>query len=382
MWHFYKSSVTGDTQIGPLDAKALVVEIKAGNIKNNTNVNHPKYTSGNWVPASSVPAINKVKEKIAKAKLEEKAADKQAKLESKAQAKELTAQPELIPARELSQAADPFASSLALPHQNPPPPPIQVNTQVNVDPGGSNSLGIASIILGLLSWPLFFVPFIGLGFATLGCGLAVIGGIMSIKRKGRGIGYVIAGGAIGFLGLIAGGLVTLAVFSAVALSAERVERQAAQIAMDETAVWNPIGTEQVVSELGVTITKVEKGPVEVGSGGSIYKFDKAKKSHLTVWMTVKNHSATKRITFYGWSNDLFGDERQLRDEFDNAYSIEDLDPVGSNTYEEMNPGTTVEHALVFDSPVDASKTLKLKLQDVGDSDEYYHFQFPAQEPSQ
>ena len=91
--------------------------------------------------------------------------------------------------------------------------------------------------------------------------------------------------------------------------------------------WQSI--EELFKELGVTITKVEKELVEVGSGGSIYKFDKARNSHLTVWMTVKNHSATKRITFYGWSNDLFGDERQLRDEFDNAYSIEDLSSVAT-----------------------------------------------------
>ena len=81
------------------------------------------------------------------------------------------------------------------------PSAVQVNVQ---NSNVSNSLGIASLILGILSFFICWMPFIGFALSGLGLVLGVWAFVMSIARKGTGIGYAIAGIAVSGIGVLMG----------------------------------------------------------------------------------------------------------------------------------------------------------------------------------
>jgi len=78
--------------------------------------------------------------------------------------------------------------------------------QINVTGSASNSLGITSLVLGILSLFTCFIPIIGMliGSVSLALGIAAI--VVAMKRNGSGVGYGIGGvtlGGIILLGSIA-----------------------------------------------------------------------------------------------------------------------------------------------------------------------------------
>jgi hypothetical protein len=100
-------------------------------------------------------------------------------------------------------------------------PTLNVHVKSN-----SNSLGIASIVLGILAFLICWIPFIGtIGFllGCLGGALAIIGLILSIKRAGAGIGYPIAGLALNGLSVGIAILVTGALVNAIDEVSSQVE---------------------------------------------------------------------------------------------------------------------------------------------------------------
>ncbi len=83
-----------------------------------------------------------------------------------------------------------------------PPVALQVNVSQSNNSGTSNSLGIASLVVGVLSLLTFCVPFVGLIIALLGLGLGIGGLTLAIIRRGRGIGFSIAGIVLSGIGLL------------------------------------------------------------------------------------------------------------------------------------------------------------------------------------
>jgi hypothetical protein len=66
----------------------------------------------------------------------------------------------------------------------------------------SHSLGIAALVLGIVSLVISFIPcvgVIGIPLSVLGLLMSAIGSVIAITRKGSGIGFPIAGGAINLL---------------------------------------------------------------------------------------------------------------------------------------------------------------------------------------
>jgi len=77
----------------------------------------------------------------------------------------------------------------------------QVRTQhttvhVNVPRQHSNSLGTASVILGIVSLFVCWLPWFGLPLSLLGTLLGIFGLLVAMMRKGAGLGMPIAGTAI------------------------------------------------------------------------------------------------------------------------------------------------------------------------------------------
>lgn len=97
------------------------------------------------------------------------------------------------PVRVVEQPRDVVEYAPAPPVQ--PPVAVQLNvSQSNTAPSNaSSSLGIASLVIGVLSLFTFCIPLVGLLVSLLGLGLGAAGLTMAILRKGRGIGFSIAG---------------------------------------------------------------------------------------------------------------------------------------------------------------------------------------------
>lgn len=68
--------------------------------------------------------------------------------------------------------------------------------------GAAHSLGIASLVIGVLSFCLCWIPFLGLLISGLGLLLGLGGFILALQRGGSGIGFSIGGGALSALSLV------------------------------------------------------------------------------------------------------------------------------------------------------------------------------------
>ncbi len=91
--------------------------------------------------------------------------------------------------------------------------------QVNAPTPHGNSLGIASMVLGILAFVICWIPVINLlslPLSGLGVVLGIIGIVIAATRRGSGIGFPIAGTAISGLALIVVIWMYLAIASAMA----------------------------------------------------------------------------------------------------------------------------------------------------------------------
>jgi DNA-directed RNA polymerase subunit RPC12/RpoP len=107
-----------------------------------------------------------------------------------------------------------FAAIVEMPW---PPPPVRapglaapagvtvlVNNAPDAGAGASGlptSLGVGSVVLGVLSLFFFVAPPVGVVFAAVGLGLALAGVAASAGRQWNGIGIIIAGGVISLVSL-------------------------------------------------------------------------------------------------------------------------------------------------------------------------------------
>jgi len=114
---------------------------------------------------------------------------------------------------------EPFAIS---PHRVSAP---HTTVHVNVPKQNHNSLGTASVILGVVSLFFCWMPIFGLPLAALGTLLGMIGVLVSVFRGGAGLGMPIAGTAISGLVLVIAGYFWGAVVLGIAKVAEDMDKQ-------------------------------------------------------------------------------------------------------------------------------------------------------------
>ncbi len=301
--------------------------------------------------------------------------------------------PEIVRSQEVPSH---YQNPQPVPYQQPPQiasPNVSVNIQQ--ESRAANSMGIASVILGVLAFLLCWIPFVNILAFILGsisALLAVIGLFLGISRKGSGIGYSIAGGALSAIALFFSVGFFLALFgSAAAVSQavdaanqERIKRQAMGNAPAVVAEGNEpkqaapaimnqenkpadkwVGTGLVatagdvtVEIMGTDINTVQfldfRGEVEGTS----------KEEFLLVKLKITNNSDVKKHGYTPWESGRFGKEPILVDEYGNDYTARSpsLQRIaGQVRFEDIYPGKSVEDLYVFDRPVDKASKFKMNL---------------------
>jgi len=269
--------------------------------------------------------------------------------------------------------------------------------------GAAHSLGIASLILGVLGFILSLVPCIGmlsLPISALGLLLGLVGGTVSLVRSGRGIGFPIAGS---FLNAFAIGIAFIWVIAAASIGEigkqDKMPNQVVETNVnkgDDKSVTkktktedegaddstpkgdNKTATKKTKTEdewadastsfakqgdIRVRITGAKIGRVELTDIGKLGT--KSKDELLQVSLTIENLSETKLVSYRGWGSVDFGTQPGLTDNFGNVYKTIGFGifnhPISQIKQTDIYPGKTVSDIIVFSLPVQNTQHLRLKL---------------------
>jgi hypothetical protein len=279
-----------------------------------------------------------------------------------------------------------------------------------------HSLGIASMVLGILSFFTCWVPFAGLIFSGLGLLLGLAGLGMSIARKGAGIGYGIAGTAVCLVGLGMGAIFMLFVSGVMAAISEASEEIAVQQArppaqarptalslepasptvVDQATSappveaqkpqepeWNDASQPLALGDIRVSITEVIVGNVPLERIITETQ-GQSEDELLLVRLKIENTSQRKKLDYSGWMSDwasLRDIEAELTDDADNRYrkiNFGTSHVVGAEPAGSIYPNKSLSDAIVFEMPIDGVEYLRLRLTGnaVGEEGEF-RFQIPA-----
>ncbi|MEQ8852905.1 DUF5067 domain-containing protein [Gimesia sp.] len=259
----------------------------------------------------------------------------------------------------------------------------------------ANSMGIASVILGILAFLLCWIPFVNILAFVLGsisALMAVIGIFLGISRNGSGIGYSIAGGALSAIALFFSAGFFLALFGSVAAVSQAVDtanqarerrqamenalvvndknqkqQQALPAPMDQPKKpadkWAGKGLTATVGDvtveiLGTDINQIQfKDIADRQTGTSEEEF-------LLVKLKITNNSEVKKYSYSPWESARYGNDPLLTDEHGNSYVAKSptfQKIVGSVRYKELYPGESVEDLYVFERPVGKASKFKMNL---------------------
>lgn len=263
-------------------------------------------------------------------------------------------------------------------------------------PRPSNSLGIASLVLGSIAFLICWIPFLGLlgvPLSGLGTILGVVGLVAAIRRSGLGIGFPIAGTAVSVLSLLVCAVVTAAFTRAVE---ETGKARARTQATNQTVVGqkpgvaaanepappvrpNPLPPQQKEDEkwasakdvvqqgdIRVQVTKVAIQNIPLDHLG---RSSESEDRLLAVYLRVSNTSKTKKVSYLTWRGKPISFERDaatLADNFDNVLKRINFgfgnDVKGAvKSTESIYPGKEVDDILVFEAPIDATDYVRLEL---------------------
>ena len=266
-------------------------------------------------------------------------------------------------------------------------PSVEITTKNTV----ALTLGITSTVIGVIALLIGWVPFLGLFAipgAVIGLILAIVGGIVAIAKKGKGIGLPILGGVICTCALILPILATGGASAAI-VQASKKQTQDAKVTVvpkaDNTVspaaatpqaaspapeppkvVWNDAANALRLGDVQVQIkgVKVGKIPVKDLMGGDTESSDDL----LAITVGVSNLSAGKKIDFATWRGERMSFDMayaSLTDDNENAYKRINFGAttkiVGGVDNESIYPGQAITDVLVFEKPVAAAKWLHLEL---------------------
>jgi hypothetical protein len=277
----------------------------------------------------------------------------------------------------------------------PPPPPVIVEPvryepvptprlesghvahapSVNVHlPKRTSSLGVASLVLGIVAFLLCWIPFIGIltiPIAALGALFGGIGFVVALVRRGSGIGYPIAGGVICGLALMIG-VGQVGVIGATVSAIDEVQQRGVRTNQEAIGAtgpkkeWASARSPVRQGDTQVRITAVRIGPVKLKdtfSGGG-----DTSTSYLSINLDIANLSQSKKIDYKTWQGADFSfgrDYASLRDNHGNVYKRIDFgfgsDIVGQTKADAMYPGKSISDTLVFELPIDNIQHLDLEL---------------------
>jgi hypothetical protein len=266
-------------------------------------------------------------------------------------------------------------------------PSVEITTKNTV----ALVLGITSTVIGVIALLIGWVPFLGLlamPGAVIGLILAVVGGIVAIAKKGKGIGLPILGGVICacavVLPILSTGGVSAAIANAskkqtqnadvtVVPKADNAASPAAQAPQAENpasepkkVVWNDAANALRLGDVQVQVKGVKVGKIAVKD---IMSGDQQSNDDLlAVTIEVSNLSAGKKIDFTTWRGERMSFDlafASLTDDNENTYKRISFGAttriVGGVDNESIYPGKAISDVLVFEKPVDAAKWLHLEL---------------------
>jgi hypothetical protein len=253
----------------------------------------------------------------------------------------------------------------------------------------AHSLGIAALVIGVLSFFVCWIPFLGIAVSGLGILLGLGGLVLAVVRRGSGVGFSIAGSGLSALSLVICLVWTFALSGAFKAVDNAVAKQnlTNQVAVsdpdrDEAApqdqgdappptksepVWADASKGAVrQGDLQVQVVQVTIGqvPLETITGNS-----RSKDNLLMVKLELRNTNPTKKVDYHTWSGADFSFNRDfatLKDNFDNSYKRISFGlgsyPVGAvERSESIYPNKSVTDVLVFEVPLDTIEYLRLEL---------------------
>lgn len=227
-------------------------------------------------------------------------------------------------------------------------------------------------------------------------------------RKGSGIGFAIAGTAISALVLLPGALFWLSVGSAVSSASKEISDAAASARATNQSTITPSDHEQAGSlkqrpeqqqgrssesdtaSVGAQPKAAPPADVWADASNGVRQGDievrvtsaridsvaltrlgdetSSKDKLLSITLSIKNVSQTKKIQYRGWSGAegfIARNAATLRDNFDNGYKRIGFgfgtEVVGQISNESIYPGKAVSDVLVFEPPIGAVGFLRLEL---------------------
>jgi hypothetical protein len=262
----------------------------------------------------------------------------------------------------------------------------------------AHSLGIAALVIGVLSFFVCWIPFLGIAVSGLGLLLGLGGLVLAVVRRGSGVGFSIAGSGLSALSLVSCLVWTFALSSAFKAVDNAVAKQnrtnqgavpdsnpdkappqnqgdgpppapdkpPAPPAKSEPE-WADASKGAVrQGDLQVQITLVTIGqvPLKTITGNS-----KSKDNLLMVKLELLNMNPTKKVEYHSWSGKDISFDRDfatLKDNFGNSYKRISFGlgsyPVGAvERSESIYPNKSVTDVLVFEVPLDTIEYLRLEL---------------------
>jgi len=264
-----------------------------------------------------------------------------------------------------SSAGHPTAANAEAGHSSAAP---AVNVHM---PQRTSSLGVVSLILGVLGLLLCWIPVVGvIAFPLAGIGLLMAGIaiIVAFTRKGSGIGWPIGGGIVNALALLVAIIqATVIVGAGEAMNqaademAKQVEKRQQERERLETEWDPPEGFAKNNLNFSLGALSVKKIPLESFEGSST-----TQNAHLIVPVQVQNNSDRRKIDIDELQPDFTTERAQLTDDAGNEYDAVGL-PAMSDLGGEMQTSTTVMPGesetlqMFFKRPVSSAENIKLKL---------------------
>lgn len=283
-----------------------------------------------------------------------------------------------------------------VPHA-PPVAPTVVAVQVQQPSKASHSLGIASLVLGIIAFLICWIPFLGLlglPLSVLGVVLGGVGLLLAFVRKGSGIGFSIAGTALSLLSaFVVIGITTATVKSLEEASAKAqatqqtvlvpstptepaadtpdsrpsVDREQPPKATAPEQQWADARNAVQQGDLQVRIAKVSVGKVPLKD--AFREGSKSKDDFLMVNLELVNKNPTKKVEYHSWSGKDISFDRDyatLEDNFGNSYKRISFgfgsNPIGAvEGSESIYPNKSVTDVLVFETPLETIEYLRLEL---------------------
>jgi hypothetical protein len=271
-----------------------------------------------------------------------------------------------------------------------PPPPLEPGhvagvPSINVHlPRRSSSLGIVSLVLGIVAFLFCWIPLVGIlsiPLSALGLLLGAIGLLVAVHRRGSGIGYPIGGAAVCGLALAIGIAQATVIAAPLFVASELAERAKA---ISDPAAWVSANQPLKIGDVQVRVVSATVGKIRMK--GSLADGYESADSYLKLVIEVSNSSQDRKLDFASWMGSDFSisrDYASVRDNHNNLYKRIDFGfttrAEGQIDRESLYPGKSVRDVLVFEPPIRNVEYLRLELpaKNFGE-DGMIRFQIPAE----